>query len=140
MPVFANGHRGDGAERITPGFDIRDVEIGEDRPIVSWRFRALIDPTQERVDLIRGELWLPAGRHVRLGLFCDDLGQQRLSAIPGLDGCPVFAALHQKLKCLDGEFSFEIVVVVATDTVLAKDGRDVAMKINRFGKGRDGKG
>ena len=39
----------------------------------------------------------------------------------------------------DATFTFEIIVVVATDTVLAKDGRDVAMKINRFGKGRDGK-
>ena len=38
----------------------------------------------------------------------------------------------------DATFTFEIIVVVATDTVLAKDGRDVAMKINRFGKGRDG--
>ena len=47
-------------------------------------------------------------------------------------------SLHQQLKCFNGEFAFEIIVVVATDTVLAKDGRDVAMKINRFGKGRDG--
>ena len=41
---------------------------------------------------------------------------------------------HQKFKSLDGKFPFEIVVIVATDTILAKNRRNVPVKINRLAK------
>ena len=106
--------------------------------IVTWSFRAAVDPRCKRGDVLRCKLRFLARRHVRLYLLGDGLDEQGVAGITRLKHSAVFAAFHQRSKCLHGKFALKVNVIVATGTVLAQDGSNVLVEINRFPESRQG--
>ena len=106
--------------------------------IVTWSFRAAVDPRCKRGDVLRCKLRFLARRHVRLYLLGDGLDEQGAIGFARLNGGSAFAAFYQRLECFHRKLAFKVNVIVAAGTVLAQDRSNVLVEINRFPESRQG--